>query len=44
MSDNTYFWWSTNILVKLERNIRKKWKECLPDIEIFFEKIKAKDV
>lgn len=28
---------------KLERQIRKKWDECLPDIKIFFEKMKDKD-
>lgn len=28
---------------KLERQIRKKWVKSLPDIEVFFERIKDKD-
>ena len=40
--DRIYFWWSSPLLSKLERHIRRKWKTCLPDINISFERIKAK--
>ena len=39
-----YFWWNNELLSKLERNIRRKWKKHLPTPEILFEKIKADDV
>ena len=28
---------------KLERQIRRKWVSCLPDIEVFFERMRDKD-
>ena len=40
--DRIYFWWSSPLLSKLERHIRRKWTTCLPDINISFETIKAK--
>ena len=38
-----YFWWIKTLIPKLERQIRKKWDKCLPDIKFFFEKMKDKD-
>ena len=41
--DCIYFWWSSSVLSKLEQLIKKKWKACLPDVNVAFERIKAKD-
>ena len=38
-----YFWYHESTMSKFERHVWKKWVKFLPDIDVMFERIKAKD-
>ena len=36
-----FLWWRESIMIKIEKNIRKKWVKDLPDVAFVLERIKA---
>ena len=36
-----FLWWRESIMIKIEKNIRKKWVKDLPDVDFVLERIKA---